>query len=386
MLAKAYPFFNLIFMKKLIYLSFICLIVSCSGGGSSDNGDYTPTGDDVDRRLILDNIVNNIIIPSHQELFSKIDQLGQAATIFSSNQNQTNLDELRLKYFDSYKSWQYVEMFCGSFDAPLGYAGEMLYQQKSNGYPTNTTRINDNVNSLDYDLDNNNNNNPAQGFPAIDFLIYGLGDSDLDIIEAFVNEENYGVYLVDLIQHLRDNTQQVLNYWIENGPQFASDAGNTATSSFNILFNSFVYYYEKGFRANKFGIPAGRWPGGINPEKVEAYYSQTNSKDLALEAMTSIRDFFIGRGTNGTIAGQSFKTYLEEINEEDLASEIISIFETASNSINSLPDNFSTCISSDNGISMLEVYNDIQLAVVKLKTEMASKINVSIEYTDADGD
>ena len=35
---------------------------------------------------------------------------------------------------------------------------------------------------------------------------------------------------------------------------------------------------------------------------------------------------------------------------------------------------------------MLEVYNDIQLAVVKLKTEMASKINVSIEYTDADGD
>ena len=102
--------------------------------------------------------------------------------------------------------------------------------------------------------------------------------------------------------------------------------------------------------------------------------------------MTSIRDFFIGRGTNGTIAGQSFKTYLEEINEEDLASEIISIFETASNSINSLPDNFSTCISSDNGISMLEVYNDIQLAVVKLKTEMASKINVSIEYTDADGD
>ena len=56
MLTIAYPFFNLIFMKKLIYLSFICLIVSCSGGGSSENGDYTPSGDDVDRRLILDNI------------------------------------------------------------------------------------------------------------------------------------------------------------------------------------------------------------------------------------------------------------------------------------------------------------------------------------------
>ena len=77
-------------MKKLIYLSFICLIVSCSGGGSSDNGDYTPSGDDVDRRLILENIVNNIIIPSHTRLFTSVDQLAQAATIFSSNQNQTN--------------------------------------------------------------------------------------------------------------------------------------------------------------------------------------------------------------------------------------------------------------------------------------------------------
>ena len=386
MLTIAYPFFNLIFMKKLIYLSFVCLIVSCSGGGSSDPSEYTPTGDDVDRRLILENIVDNIIIPSHTSLFTSVDQLDQAATTFISDPSQTSLNDLRDRFLLTYGVWQKVEMFCGSFDAPLGYAGEMLYQQKSNGYPTNTTRINDNVNSLDYDLDNNNNNNPAQGFPAIDFLIYGLGDSDLDIIEAFVNEENYGVYLVDLTQHLRDNTQQVLNYWIENGPQFASDAGNTATSSFNILFNSFVYYYEKGFRANKFGIPAGRWPGGINPEKVEAYYSQTNSKDLALEAMTAIKGFFIGKEFEGSLEGPSFKTYLEEINEDDLSSEIISIFETASNSINSLPDNFSTYIVSDNGISMLEVYNDIQLAVVKLKTEMASKINVSIEYTDADGD
>ena len=57
------------------------------------------------------------------------------------------------------------------------------------------------------------------------------------------------------------------------------------------MTNDFIYYYEKGFRANKFGIPAGVFSGGALPEKVEAFYNQNISKALALEGFQAIKNF-----------------------------------------------------------------------------------------------
>ncbi|GIR99432.1 MAG: hypothetical protein CM15mP102_02530 [Flavobacteriales bacterium] len=46
----------------------------------------------------------------------------------------------------------------------------------------------------------------------------------------------------------------------------------TATSAFNMMVNDFVYYFEKGLRTNKIGIPAGRFSSTPLPDKIEAYY------------------------------------------------------------------------------------------------------------------
>ena len=46
------------------------------------------------------------------------------------------------------------------------------------------------------------------------------------------------------------------------------------------LVNDFIFYYEKGFRANKFGIPGGVFSSTPLPEKVEDYYSKSNSRHI----------------------------------------------------------------------------------------------------------
>ena len=48
---------------------------------------------------------------------------------------------------------------------------------------------------------------------------------------------------------------------------FVNSKSNTATSSLNKLVNDFIFYYEKGLRANKIGIPAGVFSASPLPEQ-----------------------------------------------------------------------------------------------------------------------
>ena len=53
---------------------------------------------------------------------------------------------------------------------------------------------------------------------------------------------------------------------------------NTATSSINKLVNDFIFYFEKGYRANKIGILAGVFSDNPLPDRVEAYYGKIIQK------------------------------------------------------------------------------------------------------------
>ena len=51
----------------------------------------------------------------------------------------------------------------------------------------------------------------------------------------------------------------------------------------------FIYYFEKGLRTNKFGVPAGVFSANnTRPANVEAYYHKTLSKALSLEALDAV--------------------------------------------------------------------------------------------------
>ena len=55
------------------------------------------------------------------------------------------------------------------------------------------------------------------------------------------------------------NTDIVIDDWGTYKAVFIASIDNTATSAFNMLTNDFVFYFEKGIRTNKIGIPAGRF-------------------------------------------------------------------------------------------------------------------------------
>jgi len=201
-------------------------------------------------------------------------------------------------------------------------------------------------------------------------------------------------YLNILSDKMVENTDLVIDYWQSNKESFINSSGNSSTSSLNMLSNDFVYYFEKGLRANKIGIPAGVWSGEL-PQNVEAYYKGNISKLLAIEGLQASYNFFNGIhfGSN-QIDGEGlydYLAYLDDTNYSDstmfigLEDDIVSSFENSMQKLLLLNDNFVIQIQADN-IKMLEAYDAIQQAVVRLKTNMLSILGISVDYYDADGD
>ena len=351
-----------------------------SSQGTED--DQSGNDNSFDRVKMMTFITEEIIIPSYNNLNTSLTELKESYELFKINITEHNLEELRNKWLNSYKLWQHVEMY------NIGKSMEDYLIFRSNIYPVDTVRVNQNIDNGEYDLENPNNY-AAQGFPTMDYLLYGIENEPVKVIDHYKENDKVMSYLGALIEDLAANVKTVNDDWNQVKNEFVNSVDNTASSNLNMMVNDFIYYYEKGFRANKFGIPAGVFSGGALPDRVEGFYSKNFSKVFALEAMTSIKKFFNGQSyKDDDIEGLSLKSYLnfvEKDKEEFLSDKINAQLIDAEKSINELDNNLSGQIESDL-IKVLKTYDEIQTAVVLLKVDMLQALNIAVDYADADGD
>ena len=351
---------------------------------SSEGTEDNQSGNDnsFDRVKMMTFITEEIILPSYDNLNSSLTELKESYELFKINITEHNLEELRNKWLNSYKLWQHVEMY------NIGKSMEDYLIFRSNIYPVDTVRVNQNIDNGEYSLENPNNY-AAQGFPTIDYLLYGIENDPVKVIDHYKENDKVMKYLGALIEDLAANVKNVNDHWNQVKNEFVNSVDNTASSNLNMMVNDFIYYYEKGFRANKFGIPAGVFSGGALPDRVEGYYSKNFSKVFALEAMTSIKKFFNGESyKDEDLEGLGLKSYLdfvEKDKEELLSNKINAQLIDAEKSINELENNLSGQIESDL-IKVLKTYDEIQTAVVLLKVDMLQALNIAVDYADADGD
>lgn len=351
-----------------------------SSKGTED--DQSGNNNSFNRVKMMTFITEEIIIPSYDNLNTSLTELKESYGLFKINITEHNLEELRNKWLKSYKLWQHVEMY------NIGKSMEDYLIFRSNIYPVDTVRVNQNIDNGQYDLENPNNY-AAQGFPTMDYLLYGIDNDPLKVINHYKENDKVMNYLGALIEDLKANVKTVNDDWNQAKSEFVNSVDNTASSNLNMMVNDFIYYYEKGFRTNKFGIPAGVFSGGALPDRAEGFYSKNFSKVFALEAMTSIKKFFNGESyKDDKLEGPGLKSYLdfvEKDKEELLSDKINNQLIDAEKSINELDNNFSDQIESDL-IKVLKTYDDIQTAVVLLKVDMLQALNIAVDYADADGD
>ncbi|MEW7291233.1 imelysin family protein [Aquimarina penaris] len=373
-------------MKKFL-LSFSVLAIFLTACSSSDEGGTVVPGDSFDRKAMLENMADNMIIPAYQNFSNDMSALKDAATNFTTTTNEDNFNNLRSTWSDAYISWQSVNIF------EIGKAEELSFRNFMNVYPVNTTNIESNISSGSYDLTAVSQQD-EQGFAALDYLINGLSDTDAATIAFYTdgtNGTNYRNYLMDVVNRMDVLTTTIVTDWT-NGYRdtFVNNSGSSATSSVDKIVNDYLFHFEKHLRAGKIGIPAGVFAQGETfPDKVEAFYDGGFSKTLFMANLKAMQDFFNGKHFSSATTGESFNTYLDFLNTikegEDLAKLINDQFDVAKTTASGLNDDFSSQIKTNN-TSMLRVYDELQKNVIFLKVDMLQALSISVDFVDADGD
>lgn len=357
-------------------------IVACT----SDSDNPQESSDNFDRGAMLVNWADNIIIPAYASFNTKVSSLNTRITEFTTNPTVQNLQTLRSAWKEAYVSFQNVSMF------EIGMAEELRFRNRLNVYPADAAQIESFIESGVYDFSLPSTID-KQGFPALDYMLNGLAETDTEIVAFYTsntNAEGYKNYLQNLSETIFSLSNEVLTSWTGGyRDTFVANTSSSASGAVDKLTNDYIFYYEKSLRAGKVGIPAGVFSTGTLPQNVEAFYKKDISKELLLEAITASQNFFNGTSFIGNSNGQSFKTYLDYLNTikngENLSALINDQFAVAKSKANELNPNFVQQIETDNS-KMLSTYDELQRIVILLKVDMVQAMNVSIDYVDADGD
>ena len=367
-------------------LFFLALIWACT----PDNEGEEPTVPGVEvtfeRSTMLTNWSDNIIIPSYEAFTADVAALNASFQLFKTNASEANLLALRSSWLNAYKTWQRVSLF------EIGPAETVGLRLNLNIYPTDPQKIAAHISSGSYDLSLSSNRN-AKGFPALDYLINGLDTSDVAIVAKYNDPEKDALlaYMEAVLDDMTVLSNGVLSEWKSGySDTFVANNGASATASVDRMVNDYIFYYEKFLRAGKMGIPLGVFSGSPLPENVEAFYEKEVSKELFLEGLNAVQDFFNGQHYGSSAGGESLASYLDALNTvkdgEDLKAVINNQFNTARDMVNGLASFRAEIENNTPPTNMLLAYDEVQRAVPLLKVDMVSAMSISIDFVDADGD
>jgi len=335
------------------------------GAAVSCKEDPTPTPE-FDKASLLSNLADNQIIPAINDFESKVTILEADYQTFQGDRSAQKLETVRNSWKDAYVSWQTVKIF------DFGPIRDFALKGAIGTYPTDTTKILNNISAGSYNLGTASNVD-AIGLPSLDFLLYRS-----DALNFFLGDDPYTQYGLDVIQKMKSEISAVKSQWNSFRSSFIASTGTETTSSFSELINEFNRDYELAKNA-KVGIPIGKQSLDIPlPEYFEAKYSGY-SFELLRASVTALRNVYTGG------SGVGFDDYLLHLDRAPLNTTINSNFSGILSKIDSFSGTMEENLNG-NWSDLNDLYTLLQGQVVYLKTDMTSAFGVLITYQDNDGD
>lgn len=356
------------------------LLVSCK-----DDDEQDPCSSNFDQVALFTNVADNIILPSYEELNSAVENLSTKTQNFVATPTENTLSELQDAFKEAYLSWQNAAQF------EFGPAEDVFLRNSLNNFPANISQIEFNVEN-----EANNFDQPDtydQGFPALDYLLFGVaGSNDLAVtLQVYTensNKEKYKSYLNAVVSNIETKVNETNDKWTSSyRNSFIARTGTAAGTSLSQIINGWNENYEL-FKRNKIGVPSGVLDLNFPlPTKVEAYYSGISSS-LAVAALNASLRLYLGMDGDGN-NGIGLDDFLEEVDAEKNGKTLDAViqeqFASAINAVAALPDPLSASIENDETPTVL-AYNEITKQVVNIKTDLPSVLCISITYVDNPSD
>lgn len=361
----------------------LILVVACR----KPKDDIDDTNNSYDRGAMLTNYADNYIVPAYTRMSSSLSELKAKTNDFTAAPDANRLAALQTAWKSAYLLWQKVEML------EFGPEQTTALRMYMSIYPVSQSKINANITSGSYNLEEFGNTD-AQGFPALDYLLNGLGANNNATLVYYTSDGQAAdrkQYLHAIVDKMQQKVNAVRDAW-NNGYRntFVNATGTDVNSSLSLMVNAFVLHYERYVRSGKVGLPVGAMTGVAAPQLTEAYYSPAMSKELLLTAISAINDLYEGMSFDANSNGSGFKDYLAAIGTKDETDKLMSdvITEEVAQARTAI-QNLNTPIKEavvNNRPAVLNIYTEMQQVVPLFKVDMVSAFGISITYVDNDGD
>lgn len=360
---------------SILFILFASLFAACDPENKKNNSNF-------DRKAMLANYADNLIIPSFTQLQQKTSLLHQAAETFTQQPDVNNLLVLQNSWKEAVKAFQY----CNSYNFGPAETTTGTLTQEIATFPVNTVSLEQFIISEDYTL--NNFARDTRGFFGIEYLIFNQNNDNTEITASYNNADGNKrkEYLKAITNNLNDKVATTNNNWSSYRAQFINSDGTSAGSGTSEVFNNFLLGFENA-KNFKLGLPLGLRAGQAQsePTKVEGYYSGI-SKELLLLNYNNTVQIYYGRNNEGT-EGIGFDDYLKSIEGgNDLINETQNQFNKITTAFNNIPDDKLSTLIEANNSSLSNLYTEMQNLTRFVKSDMSSLLGISITYSSGDGD
>jgi len=367
-------------LKISLVITVIIICICCKKTRTSVNKTEEPEAK-FDKQAMLVNIADNLIIPCYADFKISLDSLILSYNAFKTSGTQSDFKSVKQKLQVAYLKYQRVNLF------GFGPGEDLGIRANFNVFPSSALLINSNINSGSYDLASLANI-ATKGFPALDYLFYGLNQTETERIQAFVSSNNCRKYVSYLLEEMSSKTNSALSTWKTSyRTTFINSLGTDVGSSIGFVVNQINYEldYLKNY---KIGIPLGLKSGGATlPDNCEAYYGG-QSLQYALETLSSIENIYLGRSFAGS-DGKGIDDYLDHLGinylDATLNTAIKNQLLLARAKLSIVANPLSEQVVS-NSVTVNNAYKELVKLLVLLKTDMPSNLGVVITYQDGDGD
>jgi len=219
----------------------------------------------------------------------------------------------------------------------------------------------------------------ANGFPAIDYMLYGPTD-----VAAYLNEDAKRLaFLKALVSDMKARADSLATQWSGLRDNFIAATGTSLGSAVSGQLNGSLAYYEFSVREDKVGLPIGRLGPNDSPitpdgTKIEAYHrSLVDGNDafalsLVRAAVEEMEDLYLGISAAGT-DGQGYDDLLLVRDQSAIDTDVKAQFQQIYAELDGR-----TSITEDNNT---DLYDLIQGLVTLYKSDVFPLLNIQ----DADG-
>ncbi|MEL7148444.1 MAG: imelysin family protein, partial [Bacteroidota bacterium] len=249
-------------MKQLSIYTLLVTILLFSTSSCGEGGEDAV---DFDRSLILTNAAENIIVPAHDSLISKLSDLFEKTSALSTEVDEASFIAARASWEIARLQWAKLELYT------FGPVADFALVTKYSNWPLNEFGLETSIaRQSSYTTDDVASLPSNQiGFTAVEYLLFGD-----NALEELSQSEGRRSILVAMVALLQQNTERITAEWKNAySASFIASTGTELGSSASLMANAYVESVQDVLTF-KISVPLGFQNNGMAlPDEVETRYA-----------------------------------------------------------------------------------------------------------------